>query len=312
MFGLDVSKATLSCALMDPVTRLPLWEQVVPNTPGGVEQLLGRTPPDSAWVLEPTGRYSLSVAKQAKARGRQVLLAPPRKAKAFLSSIQSRAKTDRLDARGLGRFALCIPLSPYPIKSEAVERLSQLLVARKGLSQSLASLRQRIPELPYAAETLQRAVADLKTQLKALDQQIAAERKKLPLAARLEKVHGIGPVTAAAVGMCLTSRHFSHPGRFVAYLGLDVGVRQSGKRQGEAGLTRQGDAELRRLLFVCAKSSVRAVGSPFATQYERERAKGFSRTAALCAVARKMAKLCWSLSRHAHTEYDPTRVYRKS
>lgn len=312
MFSLDVSKATLSCALMDPATRRPLWEQVVPNTPSAVEQLLERVPPDSAWVMEPTGRYSLAVAKQAQARGRQVLLAPPRKAKAFLSSIQSRAKTDRLDARGLGVFALCMSLSPYPVKSEAVERLSQLLSARKGISQSLAALRQRIPELPYAAEALQEAVAGLKGRLKDLDHQIAAERKRLPIAARLEKVHGIGPVTAAAVGMCLTSRRFCHYDQFVAYLGLDVGVRQSGKRKGETGLTRQGDAELRRLLFLCAKSSVRAGGSPFAAQYERERAKGFSRTAALCAVARKMAKLCWSLARHADAEYDPTRVYRKS
>ena len=74
-------------------------------------------------------------------------------------------------------------------------------------------------------------------------------------------------------------------------------------------MTHQGDAELRRLLFCCAKSSLRAKDSPFKAQYEREIAKGLSATAALCAVARKMAKLCWSLHKHNAT-YDPDRVYQ--
>ena len=85
---------------------------------------------------------------------------------------------------------------------------------------------------------------------------------------------------------------------------------QSGRRKGERGLTRQGGAELRRLLYLCAKSSLRAKGSPFKQQYEREKAKGLSNKAALCALARKMAKLCWSIVQHG-TEYDPNRVYQQ-
>ena len=76
-------------------------------------------------------------------------------------------------------------------------------------------------------------------------------------------------------------------------------------------MTKQGDAELRRLLYLCAKSSLRAKGSPFKDQYEREKAKGLSNKAALCAVARKMAKVCWSIVQHS-TEYDPDRVYQQS
>ena len=85
---------------------------------------------------------------------------------------------------------------------------------------------------------------------------------------------------------------------------------QSGKRKGERGLTKQGDAELRRLLYLCAKSSLRARNTPFKEQYEREKAKGLSNKAALCAVARKMAKVCWSISQHG-SEYDPDRVYQQ-
>src|SRR5688572_24447602 len=110
MFSLEVSKGTLACALMDPATRQPRWQRTVKNTPEQVERLLARVPAEAPWVLEPTGRYSLTVAKQAVAAGRTVLMAPPRKAKKFLESVQSRAKTDRLDARGLGLYALSAQL----------------------------------------------------------------------------------------------------------------------------------------------------------------------------------------------------------
>ena len=42
-----------------------------------------------------------------------------------------------------------------------------------------------------------------------------------------------------------------------------------------------GDAELRRLLYLCAQASVRTTGSPFAQQHERERAKGLASTEVL-------------------------------
>ena len=313
MLGIDVAKDTLACTLLDPQTRQALWHKSVPNSPEGVQALLGAAPAQAPWVLEPTGRYSAPVARQARAAQRRVLLAPPRQAKRFLSSIQSRAKTDRLDSRGLALFALSRPLAPYPLKTPMQEQLDQLLCARKGLAQAIARLGQQAAELPHAQGPLAQAVADLRAQVKALDGQIAALTAQAPAfapARQLRKVPGIGPVTAAALASRLSGGRFSHSDQVVAYLGLDVGVVQSGRKRGERGLTRQGDAELRRLLFLCAQSSLRCKDSPFAAQYERERAKGLPTTAALCAVARKMAKVCWSIVQH-NTEYDPARVYQQ-
>ena len=78
MLGIDVSKEQLVCACLDPTSKRLLWEMTVPNSAQGVAQLLQRTPPATAWVLEPTGRYSASVAREARAAGRCVLLAEPR------------------------------------------------------------------------------------------------------------------------------------------------------------------------------------------------------------------------------------------
>jgi transposase len=313
MLGIDVSKDTLSCTLLEAATRRPLWHKEVHNTSAGWKQLLKHTPPAAPWVLEPTGRYSQDVARAAREAGREVRLAQPKKAQLFLKSVQSRAKTDKLDSCGLALYGLSCDLAPYPLKSEMQEELDQLLSARRGMSQSLCELQARGRELPRAAATLAPAIVALQAQIKDADRQLAAltTAPELQAVQELQKVPGIGPVIASTLVSRLTARSFGHSDQFVAYCGLDVRVRQSGKKSGQLGLSKQGEAELRRLLYLAAQASLRAKDSPFKLQYERERAKGLSSTAALCAVARKMARLSWSIVHH-HSTYDPARVYQQS
>jgi len=311
MLGLDVSKASVAATLLDTDQRLR-WERTVPNNPVGIAMLLRETPPDHPWVMEPTGSYSSPIARQAVDAGRCVLMAPPRQAQAFLRSVQPRAKTDRLDSRGLARYACAIPLHPYPLKSAVMEALDQLLAARQGLARSLARLKQQRATLPAAASVLSFAIDALEAQQKVLNHQIAAQTRiaHLPGVATLDRVPGIGPVLATAAAACLHAKAFSHPDRFVAYIGLDVRVRQSGTRQGQQALSKHGHAELRRLFYLAAQANLRTKDplNPFKLQYARERTKGLSSTAALNAVARKLARLCWSLMHH-RTEYSPNRVY---
>lgn len=327
MLGIDVSKATLVCTLVDSSSLQKLWSRSVPNTQDGVRSLLKDTPPAVDWVLEPTGRYSQTVVRIASDAGRRVLLAEPRKAKAFLASLQSRVKTDLVDSYGLARYALAASLSLYPLKSLMVEQLDQLLCARKGLGQAIASLQQRRAELPHAATHLQASLKALKEQRKQLDKEIttltakAASNLSNPsnseeatalacLTQALQQVPGIGHIVATTVASRLISRHFERSDQFVAYCGLDVSVRESGLYKGQGSLTKQGDGELRRLLYLAAQASLRATDSPFKAQYDREREKGMSSTAALCAVARKMARLCWALATTGQT-YDPARIYQQ-
>lgn len=121
-------------------------------------------------------------------------------------------------------------------------------------------------------------------------------------------IPGIGEVTAPALAACLVEKQFTHPDQFVAYIGLDIRVSQSGRRRGQFGLSKHGDAELRRLLYLAAMAAANATrDTTFANRYAREQAKGLAKTAALNAVARKLAKVAWSLVTHG-TQYDPRRV----
>lgn len=314
MLGIDVSKATLAYTLLNDQTHQPDQDGTVPNTADGIAVLLRRIPATHAWVAEPTGPYNQLLVTAGQRAGRTVLLAPPRQAKAFLRAITPRAKTDRLDSRGLAHYAQAVALRPFPVKTEVVVQLEQLLAARKGLSRSLAQLRQQRQVLPYATGPLDAAIAALMAQRTALDRQIAqlTTGSELTVAADLVHIPGIGPVTAAALAACFASHTFTEPDQFVAYIGLDVRIRDSGRRTGQRTLSKRGNPELRRLLYLGAQANLRSHDpeNPFKTQYQRERDKGLSSTAALNAVARKLAKTAWSIATR-QTTYDPTRVHHQ-
>ncbi len=314
MLGLDVSKASLEYCLLDAGSRQVLRQGRVPNTPAGIATLLAKIPAHYPWVAEPTGIYSQALVSLAHQAGRTVLQADPRQAHSFLRAIHPRAKTDRLDSHGLAHFALTMHPRPFVIKSEVVVHLEQCLAARKGISASLAQLTQQRRVLPAAATALDAAIMALREQLSVLDAQIAADTRQpeLAVARALDAIPGIGPVTAAAVAACLTTRHFAHPDAFVAYIGLDVRVRDSGQRSGVRSLSKRGNPELRRLLYLCAQSTlnVHDPANPFKAQYYRELAKGLPTTAALNVVARKMARTCWSMVTYG-TTYDPSRVHQQ-
>jgi len=312
MLGIDVSKSSLDSSLVDPITRLPLIASHFPNDATGVDRLLSFTDPKVPWVVEPTGRWSALVVKQATQAGRKVLMAPTRAAKLFLKSNSPRAKTDKIDAYGLALFGLSRPLSPFPIKSENVEKLDQLLSARKGLSQSRQSLKLQRDELPHAADALSKAIETIQEQIAQLDKAIHKQVSSDPefsLVKTLMQIPGVGELTASAVVSRLISRHFPNPDAFVAYIGLDVGVRNSGKSIGRCKLTKQGDAELRRLLFLAAMANLRCTQSIFKDRYQQEIARGRKSTAALNIIARKIAHICWALQKHPGP-FDPSRVYR--
>jgi transposase len=311
--GVDVSKAELVWTLVDGERQRRTWTKTTANTRAGVAQVLAKVHPEVPWVLEPTGAYSEPVARQAVERGRCALLAPSRGARDFARSRTTRAKNDRVDSETLAWYGLSQPLRPYPLTSAPVKHVEQLLTVRRGLSKSLTRLTQQAEALPALRELLAPALVALRQQVALTDRAIARAMRDEPafaVARELDKVPGIGPVTAAAMTACLVKGQFARAEAVVAYIGLDLTVHDSGDRVSRRRLTKQGDAELRRLLYVCAQASLRCKDGPFLAQYQREQAKGLSTTQALCAIARKLAMLCWSIYRHG-TTYDPTRVYRQ-
>ncbi len=100
---------------------------------------------------------------------------------------------------------------------------------------------------------------------------------------------------------------FQRADQVVAYAGLDIQVRQSGKWKGEAKLSKRGSGRLRRLLSMTAVRSIRLKDSAFGQYYHRLVVRGMKKVEALMAVMRKMLLVAYRLLRTQET-YDPLKV----
>jgi len=62
----------------------------------------------------------------------------------------------------------------------------------------------------------------------------------------------VGPLTAMAIAATYHRGQFRNDVAFIAFMGMDVRVRESGRFRGRRKLTKKGEPELRRLLFNAA------------------------------------------------------------
>ncbi len=119
---------------------------------------------------------------------------------------------------------------------------------------------------------------------------------------RCTKVEGIGFLTGARLIATFQRGDFRNADAFIAFLGMDLRVSQSGQKDGRRSLTKRGDPEARRLLHNAAMSASRT--SAWKAFYEEQRARGFSTTQALVILARKLARVVFALLK-GQSEYQP-------
>ena len=100
---------------------------------------------------------------------------------------------------------------------------------------------------------------------------------------------------------------FARIDQAVAYVGLDLQVRQSGKWKGQVKLSKRGSGRVRRVLYMTALRALKRQDSPFAAYYRRLVARGLKGCEALIAVMRKMLIVACHLLR-SNDAYDPAKV----
>ena len=111
------------------------------------------------------------------------------------------AKTNRLDAHILLRFAQEKKLRPTPAPSPTQEALVALLDRRSHLSEQLAREKNRLQNSPALLHaSIQEMVAFVEVKLREIDQRIRqiiqADDPLRSRAARIQSVCGIGEITA--------------------------------------------------------------------------------------------------------------------
>lgn len=300
LVGVDVAKATLEIALegQDGVIRLA-------NERKAIRQWLKSLPGLAALAVEATNVYHLELIEQAHRLGHTVYVVDGLRLHRYRQSVGVRAKTDAGDARLLLRYlrnerqdlrAWTPPPKGYREIQSLLRQRAALVQAKTTLGQSLRGTR----ELKAPMAKLLRLMARIEHQLTTLLRHHLQQLGWYADARRCQGIEGIGPVTSFALTWIFRRGEFASADAFIAFLGLDVRARDSGTFRGKRKLTKHGDPELRRLLYLAAMAARRsAAWRPF---YERARQRGMASTQALVALARKLARIAFALLRNG-TEY---------
>lgn len=97
----------------------------------------------------------------------------------------------------------------------------------------------------------------LAQQVEEIEEQIRAWHRSSEMSQRLEKIPGIGPLTASALAATIgNARNFDNGRQLAAWLGLVPRQRSSGGKPTLLGMSKRGDAYLRTLLIRGARSVI--------------------------------------------------------
>ena len=304
MIGVDVSKASLEL-----VTGAEAPVTSVANEPRAIAAWLRTLPKDQpvALAVEATNIYHLALATQAHQAGHAVYLLNGYRLNRYRDSIGQRAKTDASDAQLLRRYLSreIDQLRPWSPPCKAYARIQLLLSRRAKLVQARTTLRQSLAGLQELRTSVQAAIkhlVHLEELIEARIHQAIAQAGWTAQQQRCQAIEGIGPISSAALCWVFHRGRFRSADAFVAFLGLDIRTRESGTFKGRGKLSKQGDPELRRLLYLAAISASRK--GRWAEYYQRLLARGMAKIQAFVALARKLARVAFSLMQNQR-DYEP-------
>jgi len=271
------------------------------NQPGDIKAWLNTLHGPVRLAIEPTSHYHLVMVDEALALGYEVYLVNPRQLAHYREAVNERNKTDPLDAWLLARYLEheVSQLRPFRPRDPRAQRLWRLILHRATVVKSQQQLQQSFADLQVS---IRGVISQFKDLLVRIDRQILELIRELgwwPDYQHCLSIPGIGVMNASALVAAYHRGSFAGSDAFVAYLGLDVRIRESGYFKGRCKLSKRGEPEVRRLLF-CASQPARHY-QRFAEYYQKQLDKGLSRIAARIILARKLARIAFTLMRNGET-----------
>lgn len=300
--GCDISKDWIDVESIGPALQRRLR---LDNKAQALDRFARELPPRSLVGMEATGELHELLARKLVKHGHSVFVVNPRWIHLYAKGIGVRGKTDRSDAALIARFiaAESGSLRAYQPPGREQQELRKLLLRRctvvklkTATRQSLgAQARELVKQFDRVLEQIERRIAEI----------IKGTADWQALAKRLRSEPGVGAIVAAHLVQVLTRFPFRTADAFIAHTGLDPRPNDSGRKHGRRWLTHHGDSALRTMLFMAAMAACKR--PEWRAIYEAHRQKGLPSTAALVVIARKLARIAYSLFKSGEN-YDPARL----
>ena len=274
-------------------------------------------------------------ARKLQTLGHTVKLMAPQFVKPYVKS----NKNDVADAQAICEAVSRPTMRFVPVKSIEQQSVLALHRVRQGfvkartaqanqirgllsefgfaVPQGIANIASRVPELIEDASNqltgdfrclIDRLLDHLKvldTQIRQIEVRIKAWHQSCETSRRLEKVPGIGLLTATAIAATVADgKNFDNGRQFAAWLGLVPRQHSSGGKSNLLGISKRGDAYLRTLLIHGARSVIYRVSQRLEeTSWLRKLMTRRNVNVAAVALANKTARTVWALLRHGR-EFD--------
>jgi transposase len=285
--GLDVHKETIAAAVAEAGGGEARSLGTIPNAPAAVAKLIRHLGPvDRVRVCYEAGPCGYVLHRQLTELGVACAVVAP---SLVPTKPGERVKTDRRDALKLARLHRAGELVAVWVPGADHEALRDLTRAREGALAELHRARQRLRcfllrqglrppagvnpwtlrhrdwlarlelsqpahrvVLGEALTALDQAAARLGRLEEAIAEQTTGS-SLAPLLGALQTARGVGPVTAATLVAELGDlRRFASPRQLMAYAGLVPGEHSSGSRTRRGGITKTGNAHVRRVVVEAA------------------------------------------------------------
>lgn len=296
--GVDVAKAELMVAVRPTGAQ---WR--VPQTEAGwaalAPQVQALAP--TLVLLEATGGLELPVVSVLGAAGLPVAVVNPRQVRDFAKATGVLAKTDRVDAHVLARFAEAVRPVPRPTPDAATQALDALVTRRRQLVEMLTAERNRLPTTTQAVRPrLQAHIRWLQRELGAVDADLRQAIRTHPCWRvqddLLQSAPGVGPVLAVTLLAGLPELGHLSRRTIAALVGVAPWSRESGAWRGPRRCW-GGRADVRPALYMATLAGIRH--NPILRAfYERLRQAGKLKKVAIVACMHKLLTILNAMLKH--------------
>jgi len=256
--GMDVSKDTLDVAV-----RPPGEEMSFANTEDGIGVMRDFIQSFSARlvVLEATGGWEADAVSALAAKGLPVVVVNARQVRNFAKATGLLAKTDKIDARTIARFAEAVKPEVRPLKDEEAQRLDAFLARRRQLLQMSTAEKNRLVLAPrWTKKDIQAHIEWLEKELGKVNRELQKLIKESPLWRErdeiLQSAKGVGPTLSMTLISDLPELGALSRKKIAALVGVAPLNRDSGKYRGRR-IIWGGRSQIRVVLYMAARAAIR-------------------------------------------------------
>lgn len=302
--GIDISKNQLDVAVIPDGPSASYA-----NNEQGIGKLIGvlkRYQPCLV-ATEPTGGMEYPLTSALCEAQLPVVVINPRQVRDFAKAAGILAKTDRIDAKVIARFAQTVRPQIRPLKSDQLRQLSELNTRRRQLVKMITAEQNRLASATKATRgNIVAHIAWLEKSLKDVDDDMRTAIRKSPVWRAKDKIlkstPGVGPVLSTSLIAGVPELGQLNRKQIAALVGLAPFNQDSGKFSGRRKIW-GGRAFVRHTLYMATLSAIQynPVIKPF---YERLCAAGKKPKVAIVACMRKLlVTLNAMLKNNTHWSY---------